>query len=499
MPPERADPRRARLLVTVWAGQLVSLVGSSLTAFVLGVWVYQRTGSVSQFAMIFLASTLPAILAAPFAGVLADRWDRRRLMLGADAVAALATGAVAVLYAAGLLAVWHVYVTTAVGAAAGVLHQISYASLTPRLVGKRHLARFNGMMQAGRAVQIAAPLLAGALVASIGVGGVIALDLGTFAVAAATLLVVRMPPEVTRPAGAGGAGTAAGPPGPAWRQAAAGWRHLRERPGLPALLVVFGLYNALFALAGVLVQPLILSFAPAATLGALMFAGGAGLFAGSLVMSAWGGPRRRVTGVHAGLAAGGVALALHSLAPSPWLIAVVAPAFLFTLPIINTAAMTLLQTKVESAVLGRVMAAARVVGDAAVPLAYVAAGPLADRVAEPLMRDGGALATGPGALLGTGPGRGIALIFAVTGVAMLALAAVAYAVPSLRRVDDLPDAQDLDAAPLAATAPDAVPLAATAPEAGPLAATAPDAGPPGGKAASAAGTSKESTVREGVG
>ncbi|MFI5496428.1 MFS transporter [Actinoplanes sp. NPDC051859] len=444
------DPRRVRLLVTVWAGQLVSLVGSSLTAFVLGVWVYQRTGSVSQFAMIFLASTLPAILAAPFAGVLADRWDRRRLMLGADSVAALATGAIAALYAADVLAVWHVYVTTAVGAAAGVLHQVSYASLTPRLVGKRHLARFNGMMQAGRAVQIAAPLLAGALVATIGVGGVLALDLGTFAVAATTLLVVRIPTEVTRPAGPESG--AAAPSGSAW-QAAAGWQHLRERPGLPALLVVFGVYNALFALAGVLVQPLILSFASAATLGALMFAGGAGLFAGSLLMSAWGGPRRRVTGIQAGLAVAGVALALHSLAPSPWLIAVVAPAFLFTLPVINTATMTLLQTKAESAVLGRVMATARVVGDAAVPLAYVAAGPLADRVAEPLMRNGGALAGGPGALLGTGPGRGIALIFAATGLAMLALAAIAYAVPSLRRVDDLPDAQDLDAAPLGAAEP----------------------------------------------
>jgi MFS family permease len=447
---EPLDPRRARLLVTVWIGQLFSLVGSSLTAFVLGVWVYQRTGSVSQFAMIFLASTLPVLFAAPFAGVLADRRDRRRLMLAADAAAALATAVVVALYAAGALQVWHIYLTTAVGAVAGALHQISFAALTPRLVGRRNLARFNGMMQAGRAVQIAAPLLAGALVGTVGVGGVLALDLATFVVAAGTLLAVRLPSDATRPAGAAGGSAGAGE---GLRAAGAGWRYLRARPGLPALLVLFGAYNALFALAGVLVQPLILSFASPATLGALMFAGGAGLFAGSLLMSAWGGPRRRMGAVHFGLAAGGVALALHSLAPSAVLIAVMAPAFLFTLPVINTAATTLMQTKVESAVLGRVMATARVVADAAVPVAYLAAGPLADRVAEPLMRDGGPLAGGVGAVIGTGPGRGIALVFAVTGAAMLVLAAVSYAVPTLRRVDELPDAKDLDADGAAPGAP----------------------------------------------
>lgn len=430
-PADRAVPT-ARW-IAIWLGQLVSLIGSSLTAFVLGVWVYQRTGSVTQFSLIFLAATLPAVLVAPFAGALADRRDRRRLMLVADTVAAVGTAALAALVAADALAVWHIYLATALSAAASTVHQVAYQAMTPALVGKRHLGRFNGLMQVSRAVQIAAPLIAGVLVVTIGIGGVIAIDLGTFAVAASTLLLVRLPAEVTRPAGSG-------PAEAVLRGAAAGWRHLRQRPGLLQLMVVFGAYNFLFGLAGVLVQPLILSFTTADTLGVLMFAGGAGLFAGSLVMGAWGGPTRRVTAVCGGLAAGGVALVLHAAAPSVWLIGVVAPLFLFTLPIVNSSTMTLIQTKTEPSVLGRVLATARVIGDASIPLAYVLAGPIADGLFEPLLRPDGALADSVGRVVGTGEGRGIALVFAVTGAAMVLLAAFAWSRPVLRGVDDLPDA-----------------------------------------------------------
>ncbi|SCL14526.1 Major Facilitator Superfamily protein [Micromonospora nigra] len=423
----------------IWLGQLVSLVGSSLTAFVLGVWVYQRTGSVTQFSLIFLAATLPAVLFAPFAGALADRRDRRRLMLVADTVAAAGTAALTALVVADALQVWHIYLATAVSAAASTVHQVAYQAMTPALIGKRHLGRFNGLMQVSRAVQIAAPLIAGVLVVTIGIGGVMAIDLGTFVVAAATLLLVRLPAEVTRPAGSG-------PAEAVLRGATAGWRHLRQRPGLLQLMVVFGAYNFLFGIAGVLVQPLILSFTTADTLGVLMFAGGAGLFAGSLVMGAWGGPTRRVTAVCGGLAAGGVALVLHAAAPSAWLIGVVAPLFLFTLPIVNSSTMTLIQTKTEPSVLGRVLATARVIGDASVPLAYVLAGPIADGLFEPLLRPDGALADSVGRVVGTGEGRGIALLFAVTGVAMVLLAALAWTRPVLRGVDDLPDALPDDTA-----------------------------------------------------
>jgi hypothetical protein len=136
---------------------------------------------------------------------------------------------------------------------------------------------------------------------------------------------------------------------------------------------------------------------------------------------------------------------LHSLSPSAWLIAVVAPLFLFTLPIVNSSTMTLIQTKTEPKVLGRVLAAARVVGDASIPVSYLLAGPLADQVFEPLMRPDGALAGSVGTIVGTGDGRGTALVFAVVGTLMVLLVAFAWSRRSLREVDNLPDALEPEA------------------------------------------------------
>jgi MFS family permease len=103
-------PRGLRMFLVVWLGQLVSLVGSSLTGFALGVWVYQRTGSVTQFAFIAFCNILPGVLLSPLAGALVDRWSHRWTMLLGDTGAVLSTLAIAALLLGGQLEVWHIYV-----------------------------------------------------------------------------------------------------------------------------------------------------------------------------------------------------------------------------------------------------------------------------------------------------------------------------------------------------------------------------------------------------
>lgn len=415
----------------IWAGQLVSVIGSALSAFVIGVWVYLGTGSVTQFVLIQFCAAVPGILLSPVAGVITDRWDRKRIMLTADLGAGVATAILLTLVTTDSLTVWPIYLTTALSSACNCFHLIAYTALVPSLVPKKHLGRVNGLMQITQGVQIAAPLVAGALLQLVGLRGVLVIDLVSMAVAVTTLAVTRLPQDVIRPVAgdkASGGFTA-------------GLRYLRGQPGLVDLVIVFCAFNFLFAIAGGLVQPLILSFSSPATLGVLMAAGGSGLFVGSLVMAAWGGPKRRVDGVYLGLLLGGLFLVLHSLHPSPWLIAVAAPCFLFTLPLMNTMCTTLLQTKVDPAVLGRVLGAVRMLVTSATPIAFLLIGPLSDGVFEPLMAEDGPLAGSVGAVLGTGDGRGIALIFLVVGVLMLAVAAVAYTRPRLRNIDvEIPDA-----------------------------------------------------------
>lgn len=421
----------------LWASQLVSLVGSSLTGFVLGVWVYQRTGSATQFAIISLAAVLPSIVVAPFAGVLADRRDRRMIMVVADLGAGAATAAIATLIWTGNLQVWHIYVSTAVAAIFTVAHSTAFYATMPRVVPPEHLGRANGLMQMVQAAQIAAPVLAAVLLAAIGLRGVVLVDLATMLVGVTLLLTARLPRGATAPAEAGARVTLG-------EDLTHGWRYLRERPGLLQLALVFGAFNCCFAFAGVLVQPLILSFATVEVLGVLMLVGGAGLFVGSLVMATWGGPKRRVRGIIWFLALGGVAVVAHAARPSPWLIAVVAPLFLFTLPVLNGTTMTLVQRKVAPESLGRVIATVRMIGSAATPLAFALAGPLTDRLAEPAMEPGGALAGSFGRLIGTGDGRGIALVYLGIGLGLLVLAGVAATRPRLRGLEhELADASSL--------------------------------------------------------
>jgi DHA3 family macrolide efflux protein-like MFS transporter len=419
----------------VWAASLLSSVGSALSAFVLGVWVLQTTRSVTAFALVMLAAMLPPVLLGPIAGVVIDRIDRRVALVGADAAGAVVTAAMALQAYLGQLTTWQVYVATALSACFATFHFTAYQVITPLLVPKRHLGRANGLMQLSMAMQIAAPAVAGALLPVLGLAGVLLIDGVTFTIAITVLLSVRLPRSLLRPEQ------------PAQRPALRadlthGWRYLRAQPALLTLALVFTGYNFTFALAGVLVQPLILSFASPTTLGLLMLAGGSGLFAGSLVMGVWGGPSRKTAGMAVFMAIGAVALALHALRPSVLLIALVAPLFLFTLPVVQACGRTIFQTKVETASLGRVIGTSQALGQAAQPLAYLLAGPLVERVAEPLLRADGALAGSVGMVTGTGPGRGIAAVFLLAALLLAALAAVTMFHPALRSVEtDLPDAR----------------------------------------------------------
>ena len=429
-----------RTFFVIWLGQVVSTVGSSLTGFVLGVWVYQQTGSATQFALIAACATLPGIVLAPLAGALVDRHDRRTVMIAADFGAAFSTAVLALLWSAGTLQVWHIWAATAFAAACNAFQGPAYTASLGLLVPKEHLARANGLAQTGQALAIIAPVIAAGLVATVGVGGVIAIDLATFAFAVLTLLLIRIPRPAASAAGAAARGSI-------WREGGYGWTYLRARPGLMWLTLLFGFFNFFISLSAVLVQPLILSFSSVGTLGWLMFAGGSGMLAGSLVMGAWGGPKRRIHGVLGFVGLGGLALFAHGLTPSPWLIAVMAPSFLFVIPVVSGSFMAILQTRTPPDVQGRVFATVRMLSMVSVPLAYFLAGPLADRVFEPAMAPGGPLAGSLGAWIGTGDGRGIALMFMVSGLVCAAAAAAAYGSAHIRGVED-------DAAPApAAVAP----------------------------------------------
>lgn len=428
------EPSGVRVFTIIWAGQFVSLVGSGLTGFALGVWVYLTTGSVTQFSLILLSTAVPAIAMSPVAGALVDRWDRRKAMILSDSGAALSTLVIAVLLVVDWLEIWHIYIVMAISSTFSSFQWPAYSAATTLLVPKNHLGRAAGMVQTAQAVgQIVSPALAGILLVTVEIWGVILIDFATFLFALVTLLMVRFPrPEITAEGEAG--------KGSLLREAAYGWHYITARHGLFSLLIFFAATNFIFGFANILYLPLLLSFTSPVMVGTLSSIGGVGMLAGGILMSVWGGPKRKIGGILGFSLLSGALVAFGGLRPSVLLLAGVIFFVLFTMPLINGCSQAIWQVKTAPDVQGRVFAVRRMIAGSIMPFSYIAAGPLADRVFEPLMAVNGPLAGSVGKIIGVGPGRGIGLLFIVVGVLCVLATVAGYLYSPLRFVeDDLPD------------------------------------------------------------
>lgn len=418
----------------IWFGQLISTLGSGLTGFALGVWIYEETGSTTLFAMNILAYTLPTLLMSPIAGALVDRWDRRWAMIISDTGAGLATLAVWLLLSNDQLEVWHIYLATAFIAAFNTFQWPAYSAATTLLVPKKHLGRASGMVQIGEAIsQLISPIVAGALFVSAGMQGIILIDFITFGFAVLTLLIIRIPKPKASSEGKEGKGSLL-------HEAAFGWKYITARRGLLALLFYFAAINFASGFFGPLLVPMILELAEPDTMGLVFSMVGVGMLIGTIFMSAWGGPKRRILGILIPGAMMGIFTMVMGLRPSLVIIGISGFLMMLFNPILNGSSQALWQSKTAPDVQGRVFAVRRMIAQFTTPIAIILAGPLVDHVFQPVVSDGGALADSVGRIIGTGPGRGTGLLFILLGFFTVIVSLVAFAYPRLRHVqEELPD------------------------------------------------------------
>lgn len=415
---------------TVWAGQLVSAIGSGLSGFVLGIWVYQRTGSATLYALGAVFGSLPSILILPFAGVLVDRWNRRRTMIYCNLASAACTFCVLLLLVTGRLQVWHTYVSTTLLSIIGSFAGLVFSATVTSLVPKKHYGRSSGMTYTAQAAaQMLPPLIAGMLVATVKIQGIVFMDFSSYFFTIGTLLLVKIPD----PAGA----DAAVRKRPLLREAMFGWNYVKVRRGLLALMTYFAAVNFVVGLARILFLPMVLNFTTARGLGVIMSISGLGFLLGGLTMSVWGGPKRRVPCMLAFGLLFGVFVTLTGVRPSVVLVAAAAFCTFFCIPLVNGCSQAIWLSKTPVDVQGRVFAIRWVVGLSTTPLAYVLAGPLADRFFVPLVNNNAWLFK----LVGEGAGRGIGLMFIVAGALTVVVQLAAYLYPRLRRLErEIPDA-----------------------------------------------------------
>ena len=438
MESDKTSKSGMRTFTIIWIGQVLSLLGTAVSHFGLTLWAWEETGQATALALVGFFFMLPMIALSPVVGVLVDRYNRKMMMLISDFSAALVTLLILLTYRADVLQIWHLYVAALIAGTGQAFQWPAYSAAITLMLEKKQYTRANSMLDmAGRASGVFAPMLAGALIGPLGLTGLLVLDLVSAGFAIGALLFVPIPSPQPSDVGRGAQASF-------WKEAMYGFRFILERPSLLGLQLVFMMGNLFHTIPVAVFAPMILARTGNDELafGSVQSAGAVGGLIGGLVLSAWGGFRRRVHGVLLGwLAVGLGTMGLGFSRALPWWLAF-GFAMTFCSPLINASNQAIWQAKVAPDVQGRVFAARRLIAWLVTPLSRLVAGPLADHVFEPAMYENGALAPAFGALVGHGEGAGMALIFVIFG-ALSGLAGVGgYLFPAVREAESrLPDHQ----------------------------------------------------------
>jgi MFS family permease len=317
----------------------------------------------------------------------------------------------------------------------GVLMWPAYTASITLLIPKEQYGRANGFVQLGEALtQIAGPALAGALYVTIRLGNMALIDFGTYLFSVVLLILfVRIPPPPHTEDGRRAKGSV-------WQEMRFGWDYITVRKGLLYLLLFFLAVNFLNGIMNPLFTPLVLDNWQPNVLGYLSTIMGVGMLVGTLVMSAWGGGKRKIYTLLGSGAMGSLFLSAVGFRISIPLLAVCGFGFLFTLPFMNASSQAIWQAKVAPDVQGRVFAVRRTIAWSSQIVAPLLAAPLADYVFKPGMAQGGMLARVLGPVIGVGSNHGIGVLISCLGLLSIVVCVAAFFNRSIRNVEiDLPD------------------------------------------------------------
>jgi DHA3 family macrolide efflux protein-like MFS transporter len=418
----------------IWLGQVVSQLGSAMSWFAFSIWAWKTTGQATTLAMVQFFAYIPSLLFSPFAGVLVDRWNKKLVMILSDLGTALATLAILLLFLTHLLQVWHLYAAAVFAGCFTAFQFPAFSTATILMLPKKDYSRAEGMLGLTQAIPgIIAPLLAAALLDKIGFGGVMVIDLLTFLAAFGALAIISIPrPALAQPVLQSSL----------WKDSLTGFRYIFARSSLLALVFLFIGGNFFEGIATTLMSPMILAHTNnnAVILGSVESIGALGGIAGGVLISLWGGPRRRIHGIVIGWSCACLLGTFLMGLGRAWIVWAAAYFFFtFFVVFVNTSEQALWQTKVNPALQGRVAANRLLLIQIPYLVAMPLAGWLADHIFEPDMIANQGLPL-LHQLTGSGPGSGMSILLILSGAAGVLVAICGYSFKKIRQLEDvLPD------------------------------------------------------------
>ena len=405
---EKTSGWKARFF-TIWAGQQLSFIGSRAAQFALVWWLTTTTGSATVLATATMVALLPQIVLGPFIGALIDRWNRRVVMLFADSFIALVSLWLAYLFWSGAMEVWHIYVVMLARAFGEAFHWPAMAASTTLMVPKEHYTRVAGLNQSMHGVlTIVGPPLGALLMALLPLHGVMLVDVGTALFAVLPLLFLFVPqPEKAHV--------------DALKQVSVfasmrdGLRYVLHWPGMLALLAGVLVIKVALQPAFSLIPLLVYKHfgGTAADLSLIQAIAGVGILGGGLVLSAWGGFKKKVHTVLMGLVGIGVAAVLLGLTPAHvfWM-ALVAAFFLGAMISMTDGPFSaIFQAAVPAQMQGRVFGLLGSLFSLSTPVGLAIAGPVSDLL-------------------------GVRFWFQLGGLLCVAVGVISFFIPAVLRLED---------------------------------------------------------------
>lgn len=410
--------KQLRSYLLLWSTQSLSALGSSMTGYALGLWLYSSTGSALRTALLSVCSYAPYVMMSIFAGALSNRWNKKRTMLVCDLLAACTTAAAFLLITVNVLRPWHLYLINALNGLMNTVQQPASEVAATQLIPKKYYQQTGALRSFSQSMNtILTPVLATMLFAFGGLPTVIYVDLITFAAAFVSLLLFIRIPEPKTAEKVGESVISSAKEGLSW---------LKGNPLILKLIFFLAGINLIASANGAAVSPMILSRAAGgkAVLGSVNFCIGIATLAGTFIASSTPAPKNRIKAICLSLffsmSTENFILAFSD-SPVIWCGGAVL-GWLF-IPYMGANLDVILRSSIPAEMQGRVYACRNSLQFFTIPIGGIAGGALIDRYFEPLMsrQTGGSSLI---SLFGCEKGSGAAMFLAFLGFAGVAVCVV---------------------------------------------------------------------------
>ncbi|MDF2940567.1 MAG: transporter [Gammaproteobacteria bacterium] len=412
----------------IWFGQFISSIGSGLTAFALGIYVFHLTGSATTYSMVLLAAFLPALILKPVGGTLSDRMNRRLLMIIGDLGTALGIIFIILMMFVGIKGFWVIYCGTVVSSIFVAVQNPAYKASVTDLVSKEFYSKASGLMQVAESSKfLISPIIAGFLFKIMDVKAILIIDVMTFLIAISTSFYIKSNYPVTKQEIA---------TQHFCKDFTDGFSYLFKNKSILLLISIISFITFFIGLLQALLGPMILSFTDSVTFGVSQTIATTGMLIGSSFIGVFGKSNQKIRILSVSLILSGVFFSLLGISANIITITVFGFLFFLVLPFINTSLDVLVRGNVENYMQGRIWSIVSLISQLGMAVAFAIAGYLADKVFNPLLEPNGALASSVGAIIGTGTGRGIGLIFILSGLFVVITAIVISRLKMLKILDN---------------------------------------------------------------